>query len=436
MIEMQRDGRMSAPAPETRALLRNRLRRAEVLPTAPGWAVIRTITSTDDPDPPNERTVVAAGIIGPLGVALVDFIGFVAGGYETGVLTASDEEVERSVYFLNGDVVWASTTADEERLGEFLTRRGIITPSQLQTVLHTGRNCRIGEALVRQGFLAAHDLWAMLRAQLQEIFGSLVSAEKGMWSFARVSSETLAASQMHLPTQGLLVDALRRMDELKVYRQRVRSSQVVMQRLGNAPLSPTDRARFQKEHLGELVDQVLSELHRPASVSDLMRRLRSSEFELTRVVYHLLRANLIEQVEHTVNLPNRDGFDLELARDLAENYNMALSEVFDEVERAGLSGELHQRAQQFLDSEAATSSRAKLLRYVQIDPSGQLNIEALLTEAERLAARPKALRDSLSEVLFFTLFQAMELLGRRRGDDLARRVKMINNMLGTRQELG
>ena len=62
-------------------------------------------------------------------------------------------------------------------------------------------------------------------------------------------------------------------------------------------------------------------------------------------------------------------------------------------------------------------------------PDGSLEEDSVLRGVVQGAVPAEALRDALSELLFFVLYQATELLGRRRGDDLARRVKMIHNML-------
>lgn len=435
VVELSGDGRMRAPRPETRALLRDRLRKAEVLPTSPGWGVVRSLVPPGEPDPPSDRTVVAAGMLGPQGIAIVDFIGFVANGYETGVLTAAHGELERSVYFLNGDVVWASTTAPQERLGEFLSRRGKITKQQLNQVLSRSLSCRIGEALVRLGFLASYELWAMLKAQLQEIFGSLVSTEQGMWSFSRVSPDALSSSQLQIPTQGLLVDALRRMDELKVYRQRVRSAQVLMQRMEGVTATPEQLERLKKDGVSD-AQAVLDHLTNPASVTDLMRKLGASEFDITRCFYHLLRASLVELVPGTRNLPSKNPFDLQTSTEVAENYAMSVAEVFTTIDRARKSAELRERLERFLSDESGTGIHARLLGYVELTEDNELKIAPVLKGAEEISMNPRQISDALSELLFFLLFQAVELLGARVGDDLARRVKMISNMLPLDPEPG
>jgi hypothetical protein len=62
-------------------------------------------------------------------------------------------------------------------------------------------------------------------------------------------------------------------------------------------------------------------------------------------------------------------------------------------------------------------------------PDGSLDENGLIQHLNGLSTTTQDLSDALSEVLFFVLFQATEYLGRRRGDDLARRVKLILGLL-------
>ena len=106
MVELTADGRLRAPAQATREILRERLKQAEVLPTSSGWAVFRTLGSTPSLAKPRDREVVAAGAISEVGLSLIDIIGFFAQAAATGAFTvATPEDVERSVFFYNGDVV-------------------------------------------------------------------------------------------------------------------------------------------------------------------------------------------------------------------------------------------------------------------------------------------------------------------------------------------
>lgn len=431
-VELGADGRLLSPSPLVQRALSERLRRAEMLPTSPEWTVFRSLVAPDPALPrDSSREVVCCGVLGDSSISLIDFMGFLASGYQTGVLTvSSDDDVQRSVYVHEGDVVWASSTAPDDRLGEFLLRRGKITREQLQTAMRRGQT-RLGRACVECGFLAAHDLWSMVQSQLTEIFDQILRTERGIWTFSRISSEALAESRIHLSTQGLLMDALRRLDEMKVFRTKVRSSQTLVRRAElPAGKDTSDLIANLREVDAQEAESLLHQLPRSATVQELMRYLGRGEFEVTRLVYHLLRAGLVELVNPEVPAaaPRRaEAVQLDRARDVIDVYSMAMREMVQELDATGRADALLDAARAFLRDES--NRHAAALAGVQFEPDGRIQEAPLIEDTTRRGASLQQLSDALGELLFFVLFQATDLLGYKRGDDLARRVKVILELL-------
>lgn len=435
-IELKPDGRLLSTSPLVQDFLQSRLRRAELLPTGPEWAVLRSIEPTEPAsDVGAPREVVCCGALGEQSISLIDFMGFLATGYQTGVLTVASAEAQRSVYVHQGDVVWASSSAAEDRLGEFLLRRGKITREQLQTAMRRG-GTRLGRACVECGFLAAHELWSMVQAQLTEIFDQILRTERGVWSFSRISSEALAESRIHLSTQGLLMDALRRLDEMKVFRQKIRSAHALVRRASR----PADRDTA--DLLSQLRDvdadeaaNLLKLLPRSATIHELMRYLGRGEFEVTRLVHHLIRAGVVEleNPEPAAVAPRRaDQVAQTQARDVVQVYSMAIREMFTALENK------RRPTQPILDAasaylRASPSASSPVLSAVRIQRDGMLEEAPLLAVTANDAVPVQKLSDHLSELMFFILFQATELLGRADGDVLARRVKTILELLSSDQ---
>jgi hypothetical protein len=445
IVELMPDGRLRAPMQTAREILRDRLRKAEVLRTGPRWAVLRTLDAPPQGDKvDHDREVVAAGTLEEGGLSLIDFIGFLATGAQTGVLTVAAGETRRSVYFYNGDVVWASSNAPADRLGEFLLQRGKITRDQLQIALRDGEK-RFGRACVERGFISAHELHAMLQGQLTDIFDKLLGTEHGVWMFARITPASLTESQIHLSTQGLLVDALRRLDEMKIYRQRIKTAEVIVQRISRAqrahstdPSETGDVLGQMDEHVRDNASLLLKMLPGTATVSELMRIMGKGEFEVTRSVYHLLRKGLIELVQENESgpIPRRPlAISKTEAHEIIGIYSMAIREMFNEVSRIYKAEALREAANAFLKDES--TAYAHFLQSASLLEDGSFDENSLVHQLQPMRTTTQELSDALSEVLFFVLFQATEFLGRRRGDDLARRVKLILGLLantGVRSE--
>ena len=164
-----------------------------------------------------------------------------------------------------------------------------------------------------------------------------------------------------------------------------------------------------------------------------MRLSGMGEFEVTRQVYLLLRAGVAEITEQdTGPIPRRTTKLTRAVNEVAEVYDLALREMVGGLEQVQKSNVMIQAARDFLADEA-TGKYAKFYQSVTIGPDGGLDMPRLFAAVAEAGLDVQQLSDALSELMFFMLFTATEVLGRRRGDDLARRVKMIHGMLTTAQ---
>lgn len=431
-VEMLSDGRLRAPKERTREILRERLSRADVLPTGPGWAVLRPAGMSPPPSSraraEQEREVVMVGALGEASVALIDIMGFLASGLQTGVLSVHTDGVERSIYLLRGDVVWTSSSSPADRIGEFLVRRGKITPAQLSQAM-LASPAQVGRACVERGYIAAHDLWRMVQENLRDIFEKILAAERGMWSFARIHEDALGGSGVILPTQGLLLDAMRKLDEMKVYRDLIRSTATLIRRLPAAPDADDRLGRMEPKEKAHIL-ALHAQLPASASVQDIMRSTGRGEYEVTRMLVHLDRARLIEVLEDELSPPSgrpSAGVKKHEAHDLAVIYAMALKEIFGEAERGASREALSIAVHGFLTHPP--EKHAPVFRAIRLGPDGALDESGVADALSSLPLTKADLIDAFSELLFFVLFEASASLPSKQRDDLARRVKMIQSMV-------
>jgi tetratricopeptide (TPR) repeat protein len=95
------------------------------------------------------------------------------------VLERSDEKCV--IYLENGLVVFASSNRDENRFGEFLVARGIITRDQFSRsiqILKTSKK-RMGKILVDEGFLKPQVLQTLLQSQIKHIVFTVFDWKSG-----------------------------------------------------------------------------------------------------------------------------------------------------------------------------------------------------------------------------------------------------------------
>ncbi len=95
----------------------------------------------------------------------------------TGAVMVRNGGVEKCVYLRDGEIVFATSTDGNDRLGEMLVRAGLLTRERLEASLkiyrdHAGIK-KIGAILVENGFVSPRDLFAGLKTQVKDILTSL-----------------------------------------------------------------------------------------------------------------------------------------------------------------------------------------------------------------------------------------------------------------------
>jgi hypothetical protein len=121
------------------------------------------------------------------------------------------------------------------------------------------------------------------------------------------------------------------------------------------------------------------------------------------------------------------------SREVVRVFNRIFREISSEVSKQGLAREFIASANAALAGQALSSS--PVLEGLVFAQDGSLPDARLIEAYERhrhaLGQEPlSAFRQALSDVMFFLLFQAGELLESRADEDLARRVKDMLATLG------
>jgi Domain of unknown function (DUF4388) len=216
-----------------------------------------------------------------------DLLNFLHNGERDGVLLARSEGFERAVVLIRGNVAWASSISPGERLGEVACRMGLAERARVQQILRAQRDAmdwrRIGQLLVESGAMQAQDLQRAVRQQVIEIFLGLLVARSGAFLFLRGCDVARLPSNFAFDTEALLLDGLRRLDEMELFRGRVPGLHVRPRRIGKAPADElSDDARL-----------LLGACDGRRSLAQIAAETALGEFEATRVAYRLVVAGLL-----------------------------------------------------------------------------------------------------------------------------------------------
>ncbi len=353
------------------------------------------------------RTVRLAGEVRTPG-ALCDVVALIAQAGWGGELVVLQIDTSRSIFFESGQVVSATTTAPTERLGEILWRFGAVTREQLEEIVSTAerKGKRVGETAIELDFVGPDELFRMMARQVEEVFYGAVHAEQAMFYLFDRFDEARVARRYHLSTGQLLMEAARRMDELRFFREKVPSDAWI-------PVPVAASGRKPPAELAEL----LAQCDGRRSVAEIGRRIGQLEFEVTRGVFQLAAAGLV-----TVAAPRPEG-----TQAIVETYNRAIVEIHRACDEAGSGVPLRTGLEQFAMSTGV---------YVPLF-SGAGPAEDGALRAERIAQNVAAIVDpsepssdawltqQLVEHAGFALFHAGSLLPREAEAALNARVADI-----------
>ncbi|HEY3449525.1 MAG TPA: DUF4388 domain-containing protein [Myxococcales bacterium] len=345
------------------------------------------------------------------GVQLADLVAFLNQSRITGILRVVSPAGERAIVFKSGDIHGAASDDPADRVGEIAVRLGLVSRAQLDQVLASDpQPSRVGRMLVEAGYLPPHDLWRCLQHQVSEVFHALLLAAEG--AFMLVDQPVEDRGALAINTQGLLMDAIRRIDEMKEFRKRLPSSAAYVVRVKPAgpKLEPGER-------------QVYDHCNGDVTVAEVAQRLKLTEFDATKILHHLISMGLVaaksapQTASGVAKVPTPE--------DIAATFNSVFREILSEVARVNMVKEFVAAANGALAQQAQKAPVLAGLGFAQDLTLGGPVLDNLRRLGQAPAEAARTLHSALSELMFFLLFEAGELLDPEADEELSRRVKVL-----------
>jgi tetratricopeptide (TPR) repeat protein len=212
-------------------------------------------------------------------------------GRRNGVLTLARGEERQSLTFRRGHIVNSRTNVLEDRLGEMLVRKGLLSEADLaratEIVVRDGR--RLGEVLLELGTIDASGLESAVATHVHEALTRVFAWPDGTYSFEE-EPEGEAGHELTLKvsTGDLILEAV----------QAVRDPDVVRYALGDMDrllvLSNDPLLRFQKLTLSPADGFVLSRVDGVASAREIVQMIPLPSEETQKSLFGLLSTGVIE----------------------------------------------------------------------------------------------------------------------------------------------
>jgi len=411
LLDIDAHGRVVPQSDEARSALADRAGRFLLLPSAADLLIARRTPPVAAPAP-KPRCLLAGDLSG---FPIADLIAFVHQSRLSGVLTVATEGVERSITFQDGEVRNAQSSAAGERIGEVALRLGYLTEAQVAQASAGGKP--MGKTLAELGLLGPNELWKCLHEQVTAVFHSILLSPAGTFFLVDEDPGERHATPLAVSTQSLLMDGIRRIDELSLFKARIPGPGAFLRRKDPprpVTLRPTESA-------------LLAVVDGRRTVAQIATLAHLSEFDATKILYHLAEAGYVEALAE----PIATAAPAERVPALLAGMNALLRGVTSAVP-PGARAPFLDAAREFL--EAGSGPFAPLLAGLVPASDGGLDEAVVATRLSALdraalakldpsAEAPKVLLEALREALFFWLFLAGERIGREVDESLGRAVK-------------
>lgn len=298
---------------------------------------------------------------------------------QTGVLRFARRKIAKTLYLSEGRLIFATSTDPDDRLGEMLLRKGIITYRTLEEsvrAIQAGK--RQGTILVENGAIRSRDLVEGVTEQVQEIIYSLFRWEDGEYEFVPGDLPSREVIVLRMSTADLLMEGIRRVPSWS----RIRAGVVGLSQgyaLAAESSAILSGMALEREELN-----LIATLDGVMTIEEVCAASRRGDFLACRTVWGLWAAGVLDRIPQ-----DRDAAEAspgEKTEPHAERMRGASlgQEIdrFNEIHRflfELVSYELRDEATGFFERAfvRVTTEHGRIFQGVAVDASGELDTIAL-----------------------------------------------------------
>lgn len=336
IVVVGEDGSVAPEGRESQYRLRASAGRYRILSDTPGLLVLRRVLPheehgddldaleeilTDDTAPIDigGRVVLAGEILSPMTlfqtIEIVAERGFVG---EMQVFSSGGRWFQLSLE--RGMLLFARSNDPADRLGELMVRKGLIDRPTLEALLdQLDENHRFGKLCIERGVIGADQLFALLGEQTTGIFLRTLTVGDGAFVFTTPDpTQPPPDHTVHLMVRGLLMEGIRRLDEIEVYRQLIPGNDLCLR-----PVDVADPSGLDADALA-----LLGHCDGETTLADAARAAELDEFAATRAAYFLVK-------HKCAHIASRDRFDEAEVRRIVRVFSGILGDVFAAISSAG-----------------------------------------------------------------------------------------------------
>lgn len=222
--------------------------------------------------------------------SLSDLLQFLSNDQKTGVLKLSAGENEVKIFFKDGVIVFASSSEKYYQLGRFLKSKGLVSDNELRSLLNQAkeRKKKLGAVLVESGYISIETLKELLHSQVKEILCNVFLWNTCEFEYTDVPISVDGKLITHMSTTEIIVEAIRRIDELSVIKEQIPENKIVFRTSGEVK----DRRSDIKIDRNQIA--FLSLVDGAKTARELIQESGYDEFTAYKIIYSLFVLDLVE----------------------------------------------------------------------------------------------------------------------------------------------
>jgi predicted transcriptional regulator len=267
-----------------------------------------------------------------------DILQLISTGKKTGVLQILRTSCAKKIYFRGGNIIAAAShpSTIEERLGQVLTRKGLLSPEDLDKALkkHRSSGKRLGQVLIETGLLDRTVILDSLRAQVEEVVYSVFAWTEAEFRFLDDEAPDSGQILVELNTMNVMMEGARRFDEYAEVAHDLPSGETVLR------MCPAPRLDQPSIVLSADDVEVLAAVDGERSLLEILSTASNGEYSASKSLHKLVQSKLVEPCPNAAERSTRRGEEEQVYDLIYRLYSHALQALHKAfVEQLGMLGE-------------------------------------------------------------------------------------------------
>jgi hypothetical protein len=234
-------------------------------------------------------------------VSLADLLQLISTSGKTGMLSVfrpkasvSGEVQKREIYFLKGNMIYATSFGNEdELLGNLLLRKRKILKTDLDKALSLQKvsHKRLGTVLFEMGLLSRDEVADSLKYQIEEIIYNLFGWTSGEFIFLEGKLPPPLQVTTQINTMNTVMEGTRRIDEWHQIQKLLPADDVTLRVVAD----PKIKSNTVSLSLDDI--QILLLINGERTIPEILELSSIGEFLTCKAIYDLLTLGLVEKGE-------------------------------------------------------------------------------------------------------------------------------------------